>query len=255
MFNKENLCKAALLGSLLLPGLAVLPACAGDGSTVKRVSPGWAAIAKWPDLYTGMWQQQMAMSPQGGFAPPPQPVYTDAAEAYLAQQGKVGPAQNGCAPPGMPLMMGQGYAIGFYYANNAIFLMTDMDSLWLRRIFMDRTEHGDPDPTLAGNSIGHWEGNTLVVDTVAIDEDSLIEGVPSHGKTHITERFHLDAPNKLSYEQTIENPDVLAKPLVTHSAYVRRPDWEVQDAWCGEDTRSAVGADGKIKFNLTPPAN
>lgn len=229
---------------------------AKGSSQPSKKPPSWQEIARWPDLTTGMWQEKMHLEPGGGgFAPMAMPKLTAKAQAILDEKRKqvTAPGGESCKPPGMPGMVLQGYSLGFYYAQNAVFMMTDMDNLWLRRIFTDRSTHGDPDPSWQGHSIGHWEGDTLIIDTVAILPEAELAGVPSNGSTHIVERLRLTEPNTLQYKITVTNPDVFTTPWEMTKTFNRRKDWEIQDAWCGEDNRSSVDEKGNVRLDLTPP--
>lgn len=94
--------------------------------------------------------------------------------------------------------------------------------LTVRPIHTDGRPHPkDPDPTFNGDSTAHWEGDTLVVDVIAIDDRlrNVAVGVPGEGgawmhsdKEHIIERFTRPSKNYLTYQITIEDPVVLEKP-------------------------------------------
>ncbi|HJT88806.1 MAG TPA: hypothetical protein VJ732_13145, partial [Bryobacteraceae bacterium] len=70
----------------------------------------------------------------------------------------------------------------------------------------------DPDPTWMGDSIGHWEGDTLVIDSVGFNDKTEIEGYRHTEALHIVERFRRPSYDKLEYEATLEDPNVFAKP-------------------------------------------
>jgi hypothetical protein len=82
-----------------------------------------------------------------------------------------------------------------------ITMLGEVDGNRMRRIYMDGRPHPeDPDLTLHGHSIGHWEGDTLVIDTVGVAPQAYIAiseavGVPNDGDMHIVERLHLAEPN------------------------------------------------------------
>jgi hypothetical protein len=101
----------------------------------------------------------------------------------------------------------------------------------VRHIYLDRRPHPAPEylqRTTNGHSIGHWEGNVLVVDTVGfIDNEGMI-GVPGgavrESTSHLVEHFHLvDGGNKLWYYATWEDPKIYAKPLTLTYIYFRMP--------------------------------
>jgi hypothetical protein len=84
-----------------------------------------------------------------------------------------------------------------------------------RAIYMDGREHPkDLDPTYTGHSIGHWEGDTLIVDTAGFNEGSWIEaeGFPHTDKLHLVERFTRTNFDTLKYEVTVEDTGAYMKP-------------------------------------------
>ncbi|MBV8728498.1 MAG: hypothetical protein JO336_01690 [Acidobacteriia bacterium] len=82
----------------------------------------------------------------------------------------------------------------------------------------------DPDPTWMGDSIGHWDGETLVVDSVGFNDKTEISGYKHTDKLHIVERFSRPDYNTLHYEATLEDPNVFAKPWTVTRNFVLRPD-------------------------------
>ena len=100
-------------------------------------------------------------------------------------------------------------------------MLGESDGNRLRRIYTDGRPHPpDPDPTFHGHSIGRWEGDTLVVDTIAIHPQTYIaiseaQGIPNNGDMHITERIRLAEPDVLHDGFTIIAPKVLTKPWKT----------------------------------------
>src|SRR5262249_8516345 len=83
-----------------------------------------------------------------------------------------------------------------------------------RTIFMDAKTHpADLEPTEYGHSIGHWEGDTLVVDTVGFSEDFWLDrtGLPHTTKLHTIERFTRTDFNTIKYEVTIDDPNAYTR--------------------------------------------
>ena len=98
-------------------------------------------------------------------------------------------------------------------------VMLDEYPLDVRMIYTNGRAHTkDPDPTFNGDSAAHWEGDTLIVDVIAIDERlRVITGVDGSGwfpsdQEHVVERFSRPSKNYLIYQVTIDDPVVLAKP-------------------------------------------
>jgi hypothetical protein len=222
-------------------------ATAGAPSTATPAANGWYALARWPDFTTGMWAENY------NFKAPVKPQLTPQAQLLLQQKARSPEGGGTCRPLGMPGMLMPGYPMAFFYTKGSIFIMSDMDDLLVRHVFMDRSEHGDPDPAWNGHSIGHWDGDSLVIDTVAITAEAPLAGLPSGGKTHIIEHIRMTGPDTLEWRSRIINPDILAQPWEFTKTYVRHKDWELQPATCVEGNRDAPDASGNPHVDLTPP--
>jgi hypothetical protein len=87
-----------------------------------------------------------------------------------------------------------------------------------RPIYMDGRSHPkDLDPSYYGHSVGHWEGDTLVIDTVGINERGWIDarGLPTTTQVHLTERITRMDYDTLRYEITIDDPGAYTAPFTT----------------------------------------
>jgi len=96
-----------------------------------------------------------------------------------------------------------------------ITMMWQMDQQ-VRHIYMDVPHSANPKPSWYGESVGHWEGDTLVVDTIGQNTKTFIDNyrTPHTDKLHVTERFHLiEGGAKLQADITIEDPGALKQPL------------------------------------------
>jgi len=86
-----------------------------------------------------------------------------------------------------------------------------------RQVFLDGRGHPkDPNPNWMGHSIGHWDGDTLVVETVGFNDESWLDaaGHPHTEKMRIIERLHRVDLGHIDIEITIEDTDTYAKPWV-----------------------------------------
>ena len=92
----------------------------------------------------------------------------------------------------------------------------------------------DPDPTWMGDSIGHWEGDTLVVDSVGFNDKTEISGYRHTEALHIVERFRRADYNTLQYEATMEDPNVFVKPWTVSRAFQLRTDMTKVDEFVCE---------------------
>lgn len=122
-----------------------------------------------------------------------------------------------------------------------------------RAIWIDGRGHPeDPDPTFMGHSIGRWEGETLVVDTIAILEDLEFAGGALHSpEFHVTEQIHLseESPDILVYHVRMDDPQALAEPYELTVTYRRDRHGTLLEFQCSENDRNPVNEDGATQFD------
>ena len=132
-------------------------------------------------------------------------------------------------PMVFPTMMSVAfYPVEFIQTPKQITIITEAFSE-VRRIYLDKPQPkiDDVPPGYYGRSVGRWEGDTLVVDTVGIKESVQYQRIPHSDQMRITERIRLAAPNILHDQITIEDPVVLEKPItytLAYSAHARLRD-------------------------------
>jgi hypothetical protein len=156
-----------------------------------------------------------------------------------------------CFPPGMPRMMVMVYGMELLQTPGQITITSEWQAE-SRRIWLNQSKHPpaeELDPTYAGHSIGHWEGDTLVVDTVGIREDVPVNyaGLPHGPALHIVERFTSKTPGLLVDDLTIDDPDAFVAPWKEEEIYRYRPDLHLQEFECLENNRN-VGPQGEAQF-------
>ena len=93
----------------------------------------------------------------------------------------------------------------------------------VRDIYMDNPGPSQVDSWM-GWSVGHWEGNTLVVDVTGIGDGSWLDRAGSHHsyRLHVVERYTMIGPNHIQFEATIEDPEVLTEPFTIAMPLYRR---------------------------------
>jgi hypothetical protein len=109
-----------------------------------------------------------------------------------------------------------------------------------RVVYLDGRGHPQGGaPSLHGHSIGHWEGDTLVVDTTQFAdhrEGNAMGGLPSGPRKHLVERFKVSDDRKhLDYDVVLEDPDYLEAPVSYHSQWDYRPDLKPTGLGCDLD--------------------
>jgi len=146
----------------------------------------------------------------------------------------------------MPDIMTQPYPIELLFTPGKVTVAIEAYSQ-MRRIFTDGRPHGSPDQTFNGHSIGHWEGNELVVDTIGFDPQTRlsIRGAEHSELMHIVERFKLTPEDLLQVTVTIDDPKALTKPWTRVSTYARHPDWDIAEYICEQNNRNLLDANGK----------
>jgi hypothetical protein len=127
----------------------------------------------------------------------------------------------------------------------------------VRRVFLNQPLPTDADESSAGSSVGHWEGNTLVVETAAVDRNGfLMRAVQIGTGARIVERLSLRDKDTLEIARRVVAPDVLTGPSDTTLVYVRDTDHVFHEAsHCAKDDRSVDHETGRQRFDLTPPAD
>ena len=144
-----------------------------------------------------------------------------------------------CLPPGMPSMMNMTYGMEVMQSKDKITFFSEWQDA-LRRVYLDGrkpTQKILDDPTYAGYSTGHWEGDTLVVDTVALSTNSFIDGSSPHSEEMtITERIRFIAPDVIEDRIVVTDPKALLMPWETVRTYRRAPrnNDELREFACAE---------------------
>ena len=232
---------------------ALAATAAGAATYPGNQGQSWADIAKLPN-FTGIYESSPADSKKDGqrdLLPALNPKAAAEQAAYQAQKIEDTEAAN-CLPPGMPRIMSWPYPVQVLLTPGEVTLVLEGD-MQVRHIHTDGRSHpADPDLTFNGDSIGHWEGDTLVVDTVGLAPQAAIAQGVLHGKgEHIVERFRLAAPDLLEVKTTVDDPTVLAKTWAFTARYRRHPDWSIAEYICEQNNRNSVGANGKAGIDLT----
>jgi len=223
---------------LVVVGLAFAAPLRAGETAVAASAPSardWAELAKLPD-WSGVWTP---LPPAVTGKPPAhagqwvesEPQWRPEAArqiAALEAEEAAGRPHNiylNCLPEGMPSFMIMTLnALEILFTPGRVTILGEFDGNRLRRIYTDGRAHpADPDLTFNGHSIGHWEGGTLVVDTVGLLPEVFLPlgqgvGLPNNGDMHIVEHIRLAGPDLLQDDLLITAPHMLAKPW----AYTRK---------------------------------
>jgi len=158
-----------------------------------------------------------------------------------------------CLPDGVPSMMSGPFPFEIVQDREQMNVSQEAYSQ-TRRIYFDKPQLTLADIELGfyGRSVGRWDGDTLVVDTIGIKDYVRFRDVPHTPEMRIVERMHLVAPDLLWAEITIEDPSVLEKPWTTTFAYRRMPAYEIIEYVC-EDNREYADDNGITRLRIGTP--
>jgi len=173
-----------------------------------------------------------------------------------AEGRQVFTAESQCIPAGLPRMMLNG-SFEVLVRDNSLGIITAGHGLQVRNIWLDGRKHTpveDLFESFGGESIGHWEGSTLVVTTIGLNPtNEFLYGVRGHAMT-VVERFRKVSPDVLEDAMTVTDPEVFTKPWVLVSQFRRTPGRAMTEQdYCVAALDREVNKDGVEGFDLTPP--
>jgi hypothetical protein len=117
-----------------------------------------------------------------------------------------------------------------------------------RQIYTDgRKAPADPEPLWLGYSVGKWEGNTLVVDTVGFNDQGWLDGMghPRSEALHVVERFHRRDFGHLDVTVTVDDPKVYTRSFSVKFTELLLPDSDVTEYFCSENEKDRSHIGGK----------
>ncbi len=139
--------------------------------------------------------------------------------------------QFNCFPPG-PSRLLTAHPFEFIQLPGRVIILSEADH-WVRRIYMDGREHPDGYPiTWMGHSIGKWDGDTLVIDTIDINDKTWIDslGHPHSEALHLVERIRRVDHDTLQIETTYDDPKAYTKPGKSKLLYqLMPPGYEIME--------------------------
>lgn len=146
------------------------------------------------------------------------------------------PVYKRCVPPGVPRIYAHPFPLQIVQTPDEVVMLFEYDSM-RRQIYTDGRPHDTSlGPSWMGDSIGHWEGDTLVVDTINLNDKTWLDrvGHPHSDALHLTERFRRINHDHLLDDITIEDPKAYTNPWTAHLDFLLRPKWRLEEQFCEE---------------------
>ncbi len=225
------------------PTLKLTPPLGGS----RPAPPGSAPPNPDPKDFEGVWWlegYEYMLGPAPGIAPPLKPEYIKVLERRIRAKNAGTPeadASTQCFPHGMPRLMESPYPIEIVQTPGRITFLHEVAHN-VRRIYLDSPHPKNLRHTFLGDSRGHWEGDTLVVDTTGLNDRTFIddEGSAHSDQEHVIEHYRkIDGGAKLELIMTVEDPVTLVHPYSYRRVYDWRPDVRPQEYVCEENNRNA----------------
>jgi hypothetical protein len=246
-------------GLFLIPDPAASQGLGGRGGNAADADapPAPSLPDGRPDL-SGLWNGGGGI---GRLAPGEEMVMTSwAQEIFDYRQDPDGNAANEdpnlyCLPSGVPRMSPYPWRMlqtPTHGPETHIFILFEGNIHSYRQIFMDGRDHPeDPDPTWFGHSIGRWEGDTLVVDSLGFNEEFWFsfQGHPHSEQLHTIERFTRTNLNTLQWDITIDDPMAYEKPFTATSQARLMPGADILEYICQENNTS----EGRLRGRAIGP--
>jgi hypothetical protein len=246
-----RMCLVAL--SMLLPGILCCP-------TFSQDTPAAAPATRPadPEALSGFWDMMHGPPGAGAGRGPPgaaswnliadrlQPwarKLVEIRQREMAAGSEPATNANQCLPwalPGNGMPGGPAYSMDIVTGLGQVVFMYQLDHQ-SHIVYLNQAHPPHLTASYFGHSIGHWESDTLVIDTIGFNDKTQIhDGIPHTGALHVVERLHLNARDQLEAQSTLEDPGAFTAPLIFTETYVRGEPF--QEYVCAENNRDAAGA-------------
>ena len=262
VLSRSHIRVSSVVAVALVGGALSLPVGAQPTSARPEARPIPRAADDKPDL-SGIWIANGALlllegeesvaaaraadAAAGRLPPPPAepPPYKPDAEAkrqqYLARQGIDDPMAR-CLLTGVPRIEFRPLPFEIVQLPDRVIILYEIHHAF-RIIPTDGRGHPDDlEPSYLGDSIAHWDGDTLVVEVTGFNTDTWLTGVGTHHSEHlrVTERYTRDTFDTIRYEVTMEDPVVFTKPWTVYETFRLRPNERIREYECIESNEDLL---------------
>ena len=189
--------------------------------------------------FSGVWEKpyvpDMSKDGKGQKGQPDLPFTSWGENEWKTYDAAEGDYTGACLPFGMTRSMNTPEPMQLMQSDKYLGFLFEQNS-WFTVVPIDGRPHRDAIPTWFGDSVGHWEGDTLVVDTI---------GHPHSDQLHLTQRFSRPDLGHITYEVIVDDPKTFTKPWKNVRTLTLRTDWEMMEYSCEENNKSLW--EGRIK--------
>lgn len=140
-----------------------------------------------------------------------------------------------CLPPGVPRISLMARPVTIVQTPSRILFVYEGGAHVWRQVWMDGRAHPqDPNPNWLGDSIGHWDGGTLVVDSVGFNDRTWLDdaGHPHSERLHVIERYSRTSPGMMKYDVLIEDPGAYTHSWSSSNTLSFRPGQRLEEDIC-----------------------
>jgi len=166
-------------------------------------------------------------------------------QAWKSYDAAEGDYTGSCLPFGLLRSMNSPDPIQIMQSPNYVALLYEQNT-WFHVIPINKP-HREGEATWFGDSVGKWDGDTFVVDTINFNGRTRLDtiGHPHSDAMHVIERFTRTDAGHIAYEVTIDDPKYYTKPWSNTRTFTIRPDWEIMEYSCEENNKDLY--EGRVK--------
>jgi hypothetical protein len=189
-----------------------------------------------PDL-TGVWEIPYVQDMSKGIGPLP---FTAWGEAdFKAYDPSKFDYTAHCLPAGLTRQMNTPMPLEIFQMPKRVAILFEAWNTFVIIPTDGRDHPKNPDPTWMGNSVGHWDGDTLVVDSIGFNDKTRLDtiGHPHSDQLHVIQHFSRADATHIAYEVTVDDPKAYTKPWTNKRVFTLKPTWELMEYSCEENNK------------------
>ncbi|HET6957984.1 MAG TPA: hypothetical protein VFI56_15420 [Vicinamibacterales bacterium] len=206
--------------------------------------------------FSGVWEKpyvpDMSKDGKGQKGQPDLPFTPWGENEWKTYDAANGDYTGACLPFGMTRSMNTPEPMQFMQSDKYLSFLFEQNS-WFTVVPIDGRPHRTGDPTWFGDSVGHWEGDTLVIETVNFNGKTRLDtiGHPHSDQLQLTQRFSRPDLGHITYEVIVNDPKTFTKSWKNVRTLTLRTDWEMMEYSCEENNKSLW--EGRIKVPKYKP--